>query len=252
MRTRLVLGLTAAALALAATPASATTTTPPHPAPFGPQRPYEPDVAGPANLEEGEATVVRDAGGKHGVEITFDTRRFTASGEKPAAPREFVFLFDDSVSFNVLAFPTCGRAVLADQGPAACPPGSKVGAGRAEFYGGGAAEVAVYNTTFAGGLRGVLITIPATGTILDNTLEPVWGPYRQNYTWGLHEIIQPDGVPPQDRGVTSSFVVSFGATWHGRSFVESHERAGRPLDLGVWGHYVTGQVTLTEGRTARP
>ncbi|MPZ85964.1 MAG: hypothetical protein GEV28_38560 [Actinophytocola sp.] len=204
------------------------------------------------NIEEGTATVVRDALGKRCVEVTFDGRRYTKSGEKPAAPREFVFLFDDSISVNVLSFPTCGRAVLAAQGPAGCPPGSKVGTGRAEFYGGGEAEVAVYNTRFANGMRGVLITVPALGTILDNTLEPVRGTYRRNYTLGLHEIVQPDGVPPQERGATSRFVVTFGATWHGRSFVESHARAGRPLDLGIWSHYVTGQVNLTEGQVARP
>ncbi|GAB3467355.1 hypothetical protein [Actinophytocola sediminis] len=253
MRTRYVLGLTAAALAMTVTPAAATTGEPPHPTPFGPQRPYEPDVPGPTNIEGGEVLVSRDADGeRRGVEITFDTRRHTESGEKPAAPREFVFLFDDSIRFDVRSFPTCGRDVLADQGADACPPGSLVGRGRAEFHGGGEAEVLVHNTTFANGLRGVLITIPATGTILDNTLKQVSGPYRDDYRWGLHEIIQPDGVPPQDRGATSAFKVTFGGTWQGRSFVESAAAPGRPLNIGVWSHYVTGQVTLTETTATRP
>lgn len=254
MRTRHAIGagLAAATLVLTATPAWATPAAPPHPAPNGPQRPYEPDVPGPVNLEDGTVTVTRDGGSRHGVEIHFDTYKYTASGEKPAAPREFVFLFDDSVRFNASAFPTCARSVIEAGGIAACPPGSQVGEGHLELYGGGAADVAVFNTTFANGMRGVLITIPATGAILDNTLERVTGDYRRDYRWGLHEIIQPDGLPPQDRASTTAFAVSFGATWKGRSFVESTERPGRPLDIGVWSHYVTGQVTLTEGRTPRP
>jgi hypothetical protein len=244
--------LAAGALVLSAAPASASTD-PPHPAPFGPQRPYEPDAPGPINIEGGAVAVTDDgAGSRHGVELRFDTYRYTESGEKPAAPREFVFLFDDSVRFNPYAFPTCSRSTIESGGIAACPPGSRVGGGEAALYGGGTAEVAVFNTAFRNGMRGVLITIPATGAILDNTLEPVVGDYRENYRWGLHEIIQPDGLPPEERGSTSTFSVSFGAVWHGRSFVVSTERQGRPLDFGVWSHYVTGQVTLTEGRSPRP
>lgn len=259
MRTRHAIGagLAAAALVLTAAPAMATTPatpeSPPHPAPFGPQRPYEPDVPGPVNIEGGAVTVTRDEdGSRHGIELYFDTYRYTESGEKPAAPREFVFLFDRSVRFNTLAFPTCARSVIEADGVGACPPGSQVGSGWAVVYGGGTADVAVFNTQFRNGMRGVLITIPATGAILDNTLERVRGDYRRDYGWGLHEIIQPDGTPPQDRSSTSEFSVSFGATWHGRSFVESTAPAGRQLDTGVWSHYVTGQVTLTEGQTPRP
>lgn len=160
-----------------------------------------------------------------------------------------MFLFDRSIRFNPLAFPTCSRAQLA---AAACPTGSKVGAGRAEFYPTGAAEVAVYNTRFPNGMRGVLITIPATGTVLDNTLEPVVGTYQRNYTWGLHEIVPPDATPPELRGSTTRFLVTFGASWRGRDFVESHAPVATQLNLGIWSHYVTGQVTLTEGRTPRP
>jgi hypothetical protein len=244
-------GLAAATLVLTAAPATASPP-PPHPAPHGPQRPHEPDVPGPVNIEGGEVTVTRDGGTRHGVEIDFDTYRYTETGEKPAAPREFVFLFDDSVRFNPTAFPACARSAIEASGIGACPAGSRVGGGRVELYGGGEAEVAVFNTRFANGMRGVLITIPATGTILDNTLERVVGDYRRDYRWGLHEIVPPDGLPPQDRASTSEFAVSFGATWKGRSFVESTERLGRPLDIGVWSHYVTGQVVLTEGRTPRP
>lgn len=242
MKVRLLTaGLAGAALALVmATPATAASEYP-HPAPLGPQRPYEPRVDGPANIEGGTAEVMPLG---TGVSVTFDGLRHTESGEKPAAPREFVFLFDRSIRFNPLAFPTCSRAQLA---AAACPAGSKVGAGRAEFYPTGAAEVAVYNTRFPNGMRGVLITIPATGTVLDNTLEPVVGTYQRNYTWGLHEIVPPDSTPPELRGSTTRFLVSFGASWQGRNFVESHAPAGKRLSLGVWSHYVTGQTTLNEG-----
>lgn len=247
MKVRLLTaGLAGAALALVmATPATATSD-PPHPAPLGPQRPYEARVDGPVNIEGGYAEVERLG---TGVSVTFDGLRHTESGEKPAASREFVFLFDRTIRFNPLAFPTCSRAQLA---AAACPAGSKVGAGLAEFYPAGSAEVAVYNTRFPNGMRGVLITIPATGTVLDNTLEPVVGTYQRNYTWGLHEIIPPDATPPELRGSTTRFLVTFGASWQGRNFVESHAPVGRQLNLGIWSHYVTGQTTLTEGRTPRP
>lgn len=238
-----VTALVTTALALAVSPASAT---PAHPAPLGPQRPYEPAVTGPVNIEGGTASVERSGTGR-GVTVTFDGLRSTATGEKPAAPREFVFLFGNGIRFNPLAFPTCSRATIATHGVAACPPGSKVGGGRAEFYPAGAAEVTVHNTRFPNGMRGVLISIPATGTILDNTLEPVVGGYQRDYTWGLHEIVPPDATPPQLRGSTTRFLVTFGATWHGRNFVEAGVRADRPVRLGIWSHYVTGQVTLTEG-----
>ncbi|MCT2586671.1 hypothetical protein [Actinophytocola gossypii] len=254
MRIRLLAGagLAAAALVLTAVPATAGPEPAPHPAPHGPQRPYEPDVPGPVNYEGGDATVTRDGGSRLGVEISFDTHRYTDTGEKPAAPREFVFLFDRSIRFNTWAFPTCARSTIEAGGIEACPAGSRVGSGRAVMYGGGTAEVAVFNTKYRNGMRGVLITIPATGAILENTLERVTGDYRRDYRWGLHEIIQPDGTPPTERGSTSEFDITFGATRHGRSFVVSTERPGRELSIGVWSHYVTGQVTLHEGRTPRP
>jgi hypothetical protein len=225
-------------------------TTAPHPAPYGPQRPYEPDVAGPVNIETGDITVTKGSG--RGVTVSFDTARRTESGEKPAAPRQFVFLFDNSIRFNTELFPVCQRNTIEQHGVGGCPAGSKVGSGRAEFYPAGAAEVAVFNTRFGNGMRGVLITIPATGTILDNTFEPVVYPYQKDYTWGSHEIIPPDSTPPQYRGVTSAFQVSFGAEYRGRSFVESSAPAGRTLRFGVWGEYVTGQVLLGEQTVSRP
>ncbi|MFI7674895.1 hypothetical protein [Actinophytocola sp. NPDC049390] len=245
MKVPFVLAVVAAAIGLSATPAAAADE-PAHPAPLGPQRPYEPDVPGPENLEDGTVTVDRRG---DGVALTFDTRRWTATGEKPAAPREFVFLFDNSIRFNPFAFPTCGRAQLAAQ---ACPPGSKVGGGRAEFYPAGSAEVIVYNTTFANGMRGVLITIPAAGTVLDNYLEPVVGDYQRRYTWGFHEHIPVSDIPPGERGSTTDFVVTFGATWQGEDFVTSYARPGSELNFGVWSHYVTGQKVLTEGQAVRP
>lgn len=244
MKVPFVLAVVAAAVGLSATPAVADDLA--HPAPLGPQRPYEPAVPGPENIESGDVTVDRLGGG---VSLTFTTERHTATGEKPAAPREFVFLFDNSIWFNPYAFPTCGRAQLAEQ---ACPPGSQVGSGRATFYPQGTSEVLVYNTKFANGMRGVLITLPAAGTVLDNTLEPVVGDYQKRYTWGFHEMIPVSDIPPELRGSTTEFVVTFGATWKGQDFIQSYARPGSKLNFGVWSHYVTGQKTLTEGYTTRP
>lgn len=248
MRYRIAGGLlAAAALAFTVSPASASPRDAPHPAPFGPQRPPEPYVPGPDNIEGGSVTVAPD-----GVTISFETARYTESGEKPAAPRQFVFLFDRSARFNPTAFPTCARATIEADGTAACPPGSLVGSGYAEFYGGGEAGVEVYNTRFPNGMRGVLITIPANGTILDNYLERVVHPYRGTYDRGLHEILPVSDVPPQERVSTSRFDVTFGAVHDGESFLESDTRPGRQLRFGVWSEYVTGQVTLNEVRAPRP
>ncbi|WP_238412861.1 hypothetical protein [Saccharothrix deserti] len=219
------------------------------PAPAGPRLPHQPDVPGPTNIEDGAVDVTTD-GGK-GVLLEFKTRRWTESGEKPAAPRRFVFLFDDSVRFNTTAFPTCDRTTIERDGVGACPAGSRVGGGTAELYPTGSADVAVFNAAFADGTRGVLITIPATGTILENTFERVSHPYRDRYTWGSDEIFPPSAVPPQDRAVTRAFTVTFGGRHDGRSFAETDTPVGRPMDFGVYSHYVTGQITLTEERTTR-
>ncbi|ONI80845.1 hypothetical protein ALI22I_43740 [Saccharothrix sp. ALI-22-I] len=200
-------------------------------------------------MENGTVDVTTDGG--EGVLLAFHTRRWTGTGEKPAAPRRFVFLFDDSIRFNTTAFPTCDRTTVERDGIGACPAGSRVGGGTAEFYPTGSAEVAVFNTAYANGMRGVLITIPATGTILENTFERVAHPYRDRYRWGSDEIIPPSTVPPQDRAVTQAFSVTFGATRDGRSFAETDTPVGRPMDFGVYSHYVTGQITLAEERTTR-
>lgn len=246
MKIPFVLALLTAALALPTAPVASASPAPPHPAPRGPQRPYEPPVPGPRNIESGTANVARL---DDGITVTFDGHRTTPTGEKPAAPREFVFLFDNTIRFHPYAFPTCTRVQLA---ASACPPGSQVGTGRAVFYPTGTADVVVYNTRFPNGMRGVLITIPATGTVLDNTLEQVVGRYQHKYDWALHEIVQPDATPPAERGSTTDFLVTFGATWQGRPYVTSTAPSGRPMNLGLWSHYVTGQKTLIEGTTTAP
>ncbi|SDC24684.1 hypothetical protein [Actinokineospora iranica] len=223
----------------------------PDPAPLGPQRPFEPDVAGPANIESGEVHVASD-GTRHGVEVTFDGRRWTESGEKPAAARRFVFLFDDSVRFATDAFPTCARSVIERHGFDACPAESRVGSGRAEFYPSGVADVVVFNTRYDNGTRGMLITIPATGGIFENTFERVSRPYRDDYAIASDEIMYPNATPPQERPSTSRFTVTFGAVRDGKSFVRTTERPGKPLDFGVYSEYVTGEQTLTRTTATRP
>lgn len=255
MRARLLIGLTAVAVAItaAATVASAAPggEPPPHPTPFGPQRPYEPDVPGPENIDQGSVAYAGD-GNRFGVTVSFTSLRSTTTGVEPAAGREFVFLFDRSVHFNPYAFPTCDRAVIEEHGAAACPAGSQVGSGRAVFYRGGEGEVLVFNTAFDKGRRGVLIHIPVTGAILENTLERVVGEYRDAYGWGLNEILPVDDTPPQERPSTKEFYVTFGGVHEGRSFVRSFARPGAELSVGVWSEYVTGQTTLVEGTVTRP
>lgn len=64
-------------------------------------------------------------------------------------------------------------------------------------------------------------------------------------------MFPPSPVPLQERGSTSAFAVSFGASHEGRSFVETTTPVGRPMHFGVYSHYVTGQVVLTEGTARR-
>lgn len=251
MRKTLVVLAAVTVLTSTVTSAAAATTYPP-PTPGGPVPPSEPPVAGPVNLDQLEVSV-RPDGTRDGVEVLFDRTSRTASGEKPAAAAQFVFLFDKSIRFHPERFPTCGRATFETGGPAACPPGSRVGSGIADFHPSGSTEVAVFNTRYPNGLRGVLITLPATGQLLENTFEPVSGPYRGDYRWGSDEILPPSPVPPGERGATTRFRVSFGAviTSDGRthSFLESDARPGRPLTFGLWSRFVTGQVILPTDRT---
>ncbi|MCP2167396.1 hypothetical protein [Goodfellowiella coeruleoviolacea] len=219
----------------------------PVPTPSGPVPPQEAPVAGPRNLDGLAVSVRRDGGSPTGVEVVFDRTSRTATGEKPAPASQFVFLFDKSIRFNPTKFPTCDQASLRAGGPAACPAGSQVGSGRAEVYPATSAEVLVFNTRYRSGLRGVLITIPATGAVLANTFEPVTGCYRADYRWGSDELL-PSPLPPLDRAATTRFQVSFGASTTDEtgthSFVESSARPGHPLTFGLWSRFVTGQVAL--------
>jgi hypothetical protein len=256
MRAHRLIGLTAVAVALTVAPAVASAAprgeSYAHPTPFGPQRPYEPDVAGPENIDLGSVTYAEDGGSRFGVNISFNGLRSTTTGVEPAAAREFVFLFDRSVHFNPYLFPTCDRSVIEERGAAACPDGSRVGSGLAVFYRGGEGEVLVFNTVFDHGRRGVLIHIPAAGAILENTLERVVGEYRDAYGWGLNEILPVNDTPPQDRPSTKEFFVTFGAVHKGHSFVQSFARPGVELSAGVWSEYATGQTTLVDGVVTRP
>lgn len=254
MRHRYVFGLTAALCALMVTgiPAAADSAPPPDPAPRGPQRAWEPDVPGPANLISVDASVRPDGGTRFGIELSIDSRTRTATGEKPAAPRRHVFLFDPSIRFNPHAFPTCARTVISRSGIAACPPGSRVGSGRVELYPTGAADIAVFNTRYPSGTRGMLIAIPAVGGIFENTFERVSTPYRSDFRWASDEIIPPDATPPQNRRANTRFQITFGATYRGHSFMESVAPTGRPLNFGGYSEFVTGQVVLLTGQVARP
>lgn len=169
MKRLLRAGLVAVVLAGAAAPAAAATT-PPDPAPGGPQRPFEPDVAGPRNLDSLRVTATKGEG--RSVTVAFDRRSRTAEGTVPAGARRFVFLFDRAISFNPEAFPTCARTVITEDGPDACPPGSQVGSGIGTSYDGTEQPVLVFNTR-VGSLPGVLVVLPETDVILEQTFERV-------------------------------------------------------------------------------
>ncbi|MEU6642122.1 hypothetical protein ABZ863_06185 [Saccharomonospora sp. NPDC046836] len=248
------LGAVTLLITLAATPASAASW--PLPTPGGPAAPDEPPADGPANIDQLAVTVHQDGGTRNGIEVAFDRTSRTATGEKPAAASQFVFLFDESIRFNPERFPTCEREQFEAGGPDACPAGSRVGSGTARVYPDTTAEVAVFNTRYASGMRGVLITIPATGGVLENTFEPVTGLYRKDYRWASDELL-PSALPPGERTATTRFQVSFGATFtdaRGRthSFVESVARPGKQLDFGLWSRFVTGQVLLPTTEATRP
>ncbi|RZS37112.1 hypothetical protein EV193_106350 [Herbihabitans rhizosphaerae] len=247
MKIRSVLALSLAAVAITAAPAAAGHR--PDPAPGGPKPPVEPVVDGPRNLDDLSVAAHPDGGTRDGVVVAFDRTSRTATGEKPAPATRFVFLFDKSIRFNPEKFPTCARADYEAGGPAACPPGSKVGQGVGTFYPSGEAEVAVFNTVYPNGLRGVLITVPAVGGILENTFEPVSAPYRGTYAWGSDELVI-SALPPQQRSATTRFRVSFGAVIRNgdqvHSFAESDAPRGRDLRFGLWSRFVTGQVALPQ------
>ncbi|MFW6719406.1 hypothetical protein ACHZ98_04380 [Streptomyces sp. MAR4 CNY-716] len=226
--------------AQAASPAA-----PPDPAPGGPQRPYEPDVEGTDNVDTLDVTATRGPG--RSVTVAFDRRSRAADGEVPAGARRFVFLFDRSVSFRPESFPTCARAVVEADGVAACPPGSLVGEGLGNWPDGSEHDVAVVNTR-VDGTPGVLVVIPGTDSILEQTFERVRDPYRGDYRWAADEIVPPGPVPPGERAGTTRFQLSFGATREHRGrtvgFVETTARPGDRLEFGLWSEFVTGQVVL--------
>ncbi|MGP4019926.1 hypothetical protein [Saccharopolyspora sp. 5N708] len=227
----------------------------PVPTPDGPTPPDEPIVEGPVNIDSIAVSVRPDGGSPLGIEIGFDRTSRTESGAKPAPANRFVFLFDKSIRFNPEKFPTCARADFEAGGPDACPPGSKVGSGQAVIYPDTSAEVAVFNTRYDNGMRGVLITIPATGAVLENTFETVVDPYRADYRWASDELL-PSPLPPLERSATTRFQVSFGATTSDatgtHSFVESFAPPRHELRFGVWSRFVTGQVVVPTARADRP
>ncbi|GAB4588116.1 hypothetical protein [Nocardia sp. IFM 10818] len=244
---------TCAALLFAASGPAAAAPEPPTPA--GPIPSAETAVAGPANLDALAVAVRPDHGHLTGVTVDFDRTSRTETGEKPAAATQFVFLFDKSIRINVDRFPTCSRADLTRLGPSGCPAGSQVGAGKADIHSGTTADVLVFNTRHATGDRGVLITIPATGAILENTLEPVTNAYSADYGPALDELL-PSSLPPQDRAATTRFRVQFGAVHTDptgtHSFLESFALPGQPLKFGLWSRFVTGQTVLPVADAVRP
>ncbi|MEV0826962.1 hypothetical protein [Nonomuraea rubra] len=243
-----VIACTALSMPASAALASAA---PPDPAPGGPQRPYEHDVEGTRNIDSLSVTATRGAG--RSVTIAFDRSSRAETGQVPAGARRFVFLFDRSVSFNPGAFPTCARTVIEEQGVRGCPAGSRVGGGRGESASGESQEVLVFNTR-VGRLPGVLVVLTASGVVLEQTLERVAIPYREDYRWALDEILPPTSVPPQERAGTTRFQLSFGATRQHRGrtigFVETAAKPGDRLGFGLWSEFVTGQVLLPTARTS--
>ena len=256
---RKLVHLASASVAIAISACSTSTTGSaafPDPTPGGPVRPAEAFVAGPENLDALDVSVRPDGGLPDGVVLGYDKTSRTAGGEKPAAPRRYVFLFDRSVTFHPEAFPTCARATLESQGAAGCPAGSQVGSGRSDNYPSGSADVAVFNTVYPNGTRGVLITVPAAGVILENTFEPVGEVYRAEFAHASDEIVPPSATPPGQRGATTRVQVSFGATHREgdrvHSFVRSAARPGDPMRFALWSEFVTGQVIRPTDETPRP
>ncbi|MCP2297950.1 hypothetical protein APR11_004391 [Nocardia amikacinitolerans] len=247
-----VIGCTAL---LSVAPGAAAGESPGPPTPGGPAAPADAAVDGPVNFDTLTTTVTPDHGYFTGITVEFDRTSRTESGEKPAAATQFVFLFDRSIRINADRFPVCSRTELATHGLAGCPAGSQVGSGTAEIYPATTADVFVFNTRHPSGDPGVLITIPATGAILENTLEPVTGHPGSPYGVGLDELL-PSPLPPQQRSATTRFRVTFGATRTDHtgthSYLESFALPGQPLELGIWSRFVTGQIIQTTDSVPRP
>ncbi|MFG1705267.1 hypothetical protein ACFLIM_18935 [Nonomuraea sp. M3C6] len=228
---------------------------PPDPAPGGPQRPYEPDVNGPENIDSLTVSVTREKGTRKGVTVTFDRKSVSASGGVPAGARRFVLLYDPSIRFNPEAFPTCSRDVLVDEGPQACPAASRVGRAAGTQLDGTRLQAIGYNARIAG-RPGILLHFPDTGVLLEQTIEQVTAPYRADYRWAIDELIMPNDQPPEERAGTSRFELTFGATRStaGRtvSFVETTAKPGARLKFGLWSEFVTGQVVLPTAHAVLP
>ncbi|MFD3523570.1 hypothetical protein [Streptomyces sp. NPDC058653] len=227
---------------------------PSDPAPGGPQRPYEPDVPGPRNIDSLSATVTPDGGTKRGVRVGFDRTSRSDEGGAPAGARRFVFLFDESLDFRPEAFPVCARKVIEAEGVDACPEGSRVGRGTSHVYPEGTAEVFAFNTRHANGLRGALVVIPESNALLELTWERVTPEYRESgYEWALDEIVPVSAVPPEDRAGTLRFELEWGAAREvgGRevSFAELSGDRDERLRFGLWSSFVTGQIALPETTT---
>lgn len=249
----------AAALLLTALPSGAAQghDGPPDPTPGGPQRPYEPDVPGPRNIDGLTAEVRPDGGTARGVRVAFDRTSRAEPAGPPAGARRFVFLFDGSLSFRPDAFPVCARSTVEQRGVSACPADSVVGRGTSHLYPTGTAEVIAVNTRLAGGRRGALVVIPSSATILELTWERVTRPYgARGYGWALDEILPPSATPPQERVGTRRFELEWGATRRtgGRtvSFAASAAPPGAKLRIGLWSAFVTGQTALPEATAVRP
>lgn len=248
-----LLAATGLALVLgAAGPAAATGhRTPADPTPGGPVRPYEPDVAGPANRDTLTVTARASDTVRRGLSVTFDRTSRAEGGGVPAGARRFVFLFDRSLELHLDRFPTCAPATLATSGLAGCAPGSVVGRGVATAFGGAETPVVAVNTRYPDGLRGVLVHVPATGAILPNTLERVTGRYAKDYRWGLDELFPVTAVAPQDRPGTARFRLTFGAERVvAGTPVSLITRRGpdRSLRAGLWSEFVTGPVVVPQDR----
>ncbi|MFJ2558181.1 MULTISPECIES: hypothetical protein [unclassified Streptomyces] len=253
-----VAAVAAALLLTAVTPAGgvARQAAPPDPTPGGPQRPYEPDVPGPRNIDSLSAAVTPDGGTARGVRVAFDRVSRAETGGAPAGARRFVFLFDASLRFRPESFPLCARSLIEEKGVTACPDGSLVGRGTAHAYPEGSSEVFAFNTRYANGLRGALVVIPATGTILELTWERVTRPYREGgYLWALDEILPPSSIPPAERVGTRRFELEWGATLRSGnrtvSFAESSASPGERVRIGLWSAFVTGQVALPRTTAVR-
>lgn len=227
------------------------------PAPGGPQRPYEPEVPGPRNVDTLAAGITHDGGTEQGVRVRFDRASHAEPAGPPAAARRFVFLFDASLRFRPDAFPTCARTVIEERGTGACPRHSLVGRGTSHLYPTGTARVYAFNTRYPNGARGALVVIPASDTILELTWERVTAPYRRlGYRWALDEILPPTVTPPEQRVGTRRFELTWGAARStgasAVSFARTTARPGEELRIGLWSEFVTGQIALPESTATRP